>query len=78
MLVELSSRVDAADRRKIRLHVSPAGSQVLQTTQDELRQVAQQSLEGLGDDERTQLLALLRRVRANLEPGADDEAAARG
>lgn len=70
----LEAQVDAADRRKIRLHLSAAGRQVQKTTQQELRQVAQRSLEGFSEAERTQLLALLRRVRGNLEPGAEEGA----
>jgi len=65
----LEAQVDDTDRRKIRLHLSEAGRQLQRDNQRALSTVARQSLEGLSDAERQQLLALLQRVRANLADG---------
>ena len=62
----LEAQVDDTDRRKIRLHLSEAGRQLQRDNQRALSTVARQSLEGLSEAERQQLLALLQRVRANL------------
>lgn len=63
----LRAEVDADDRRKTRLHLSDTGRELLRSTQRSLRQVAQRSMEGFGADEAAQLLALLQRLRANLD-----------
>lgn len=66
----LEAEVDAADRRRTSLRLSDAGRRVQQSLHDGIRAVARDSLVGLGADEQAQLLALLGRVRANLD-GAD-------
>lgn len=62
----LEAQVDEADRRRIRLQLSEAGRQLQRDNQRVLSTVARESLEDLSEAERTQLLALLQRVRAKL------------
>ena len=71
----LQAEVDEADRRKTRLHLSDAGRELLRTTQRSLREVTQRSLQGFSAEERAQLLALLRRVRGNLDEAEAQDAA---
>ena len=67
----IDAQADPADRRRQAIHLTPAGQALHDALQRELRHVAQRSLEGLSDGERLQLLALLQRVRTNLEPAAE-------
>ena len=66
----LEARADAQDRRNLRLHVTAAATAVQQAAQCQARRVAATAVTGLSAAERKQLLALLQRVRANLEPPA--------
>lgn len=70
----LQAEVDESDRRKTRLHLSEAGRELLRTTQRSLRQVTQRSLRGFSAEERAQLLALLHRVRTNLDEAEAEDA----
>ena len=63
----LEARVDEADRRNQRLHLTPAGEQAQQLLRREGRKVATAAVRGLSVQEREQLLELLARVHANLE-----------
>ena len=66
----LDARTDEHDRRVTRLETTAAGRKLQATLRRRGHDVAQSSLAGLSDAERAQLLALLRRIRANLEGGA--------
>ncbi|MES2716282.1 MAG: helix-turn-helix domain-containing protein [Pseudomonadota bacterium] len=66
----LEARTDEADRRNLRLQPSAAAAQVQQAAERQARVVAATAVAGLSQAERSQLLALLRRVRGNLEAGA--------
>jgi DNA-binding MarR family transcriptional regulator len=68
----LEARVDEADRRNQRLHLTPEGEAAQQLLRREGRKVAAAAVRGLSPQERQQLLALLARVHANLEDGAVD------
>ena len=63
----LEAVADESDRRSLRLSVSAAGKEVQQVLARQARRVSAQAVKGLGADERAQLLALLARVRNNLE-----------
>ncbi len=63
----LEARTDDTDRRNLRLHPTPAAQAVQQAAQRQARAVAATAVAGLSDAERQQLLALLQRVRSNLE-----------
>jgi DNA-binding MarR family transcriptional regulator len=66
----IESRADEADRRSQRLWLSDAGRVIQQQLQRERRKLADAAVAGLSDAERRQLVALLARVRANLDPAA--------
>lgn len=63
----IETGVDAADRRRQPMHLTPAGQALHAAIQHETRHVARRGLAGLSAAEGTQLLALLARLRANLE-----------
>ena len=63
----LDAQPDPADRRNLRLHPTAMAQAVQQAAQRQARAVAATAVTGLSDAERLQLLALLQRVRANLE-----------
>ena len=66
----LQAQADVSDRRIVRLHLTAEG-RALQAAVQRQRQrlrVARLAVADLGDDERHQLLALLRRVRVSLRP----------
>jgi DNA-binding MarR family transcriptional regulator len=63
----LEARVDEADRRIQRLYLTPAGRSIQASVQRQRLRVARLAVTGLNDDERRQLIELLRRVRSNLE-----------
>ena len=63
----LDAQPDPADRRNLRLHPTAAARAAQQAAQRQARAVAATAVAGLSDAERLQLLALLQRVRANLE-----------
>ncbi|MET0208935.1 MAG: MarR family transcriptional regulator [Burkholderiaceae bacterium] len=55
------------DRRQVRLRLSEAGQAVQRELKRQARQLANQAVEGLEAAERTQLLALLKRIKSNLD-----------
>lgn len=63
----LQAQADEADRRTVRLCLTPQGRAAQQTLQRQGRRVANTAVAGLSAEERAQLVALLRRVRSNLE-----------
>jgi DNA-binding MarR family transcriptional regulator len=63
----LNGEPDPEDRRNLRLQLTADGRQVQQALQRQGRRAAAVAAEGLSADERRLLLALLDRVRANLE-----------
>lgn len=67
----LEATVDEADRRSTRLHVTEAGKAISRTLLRGGEKLAQVAVAGLDDGERRQLLALLEKVRGNLD--AQDE-----
>lgn len=66
----LEARTDEADRRNLRLHTTAAAAEVQQAAERQARAVAATAVAGLSAGERTQLLALLARVRHNLDAAA--------
>lgn len=66
----LHSQADEADRRNMRLSLTPDGRSVLRTLDQQSRRLATQAVKGISDAEQRQLLVLLQRVKANLDgPG---------
>jgi DNA-binding MarR family transcriptional regulator len=66
----LDGQADPADKRNLRLAVSPAGQALLQALNQASRQVSTRALAGFSAAEQAQLVALLQRVRGNLDaPG---------
>jgi DNA-binding MarR family transcriptional regulator len=63
----LEARVDEADRRNQRLHLTDAGRSIQASVQRQRLRVARLAVAGLDDDERRLLVDLLGRVRSNLE-----------
>lgn len=63
----LSALADEADRRNVRLKLTVDGRTVQRTLQRQGRHVSERVVNGLSDAERSQLVALLNKVRANLE-----------
>lgn len=63
----LDAQPDALDRRSTRLRLSAAGEAIHAQLHGDRAVVAEQALAGLEDGERRQLLALLDRVRTNLD-----------
>ncbi len=63
----LEAEPDAADRRSVRLTLTAAGRAVQQTLLRQRRRLADAAVSGLTAAERRQLVALLDRVRSNLE-----------
>jgi DNA-binding MarR family transcriptional regulator len=66
----LLAEADPDDRRVQRLHLSPESAAAQAAVRVQGDQLAQAALQGLSAAEREQLLALLRRVRANF--GSED------
>lgn len=62
----LDAEADEADRRQVRLRLSDAGEQVQRELRRQARQVSAHALTGLSAAEQQQLMALLKRVQANL------------
>ncbi len=62
----LAAEEDAADRRNLRLRLTPAGLAAQRTLRSCSRQLEEQAVAGLSAAEQQQLLDLLRRVQANL------------
>jgi DNA-binding MarR family transcriptional regulator len=63
----LQARADEADRRNVRLSLTARGQAVQQALQRRGRRLSGVAVAGLSAEERVQLVALLQRVRANLE-----------
>jgi DNA-binding MarR family transcriptional regulator len=63
----LEAHADEQDRRNLRLHATADGRQVQQTLQRQARRVSGVAVGGFSAEERRQVVALLHRVRANLE-----------
>ena len=63
----LDGQADAADRRNLRLSLTAEGRSVLRTLDQQSRRLATQAVAGLSTAEQRQLLALLLRVKANLD-----------
>lgn len=63
----LEGEADAADRRHVRLSLTADGRAVLGTLRQQARQLNTRALAGLTAAEQQQLLALLQRVRGNLD-----------
>jgi DNA-binding MarR family transcriptional regulator len=64
----LQAEPDPADRRHVRLALTEDGRGLLGLLQQHTRRVASRAVGGLDAAERAQLVALLRRVSANLAP----------
>lgn len=64
----LDAEADEADRRHLRLRLTPAGQTLLRSLQRHSRQLGAQAVTGLSGAEREQLRALLQRMRDNLTP----------
>lgn len=62
----LLAEPDEADRRNIRLRLSPDGDALLQALQGQARLLGTLAVQGLSTDEQQQLAALLERVKQNL------------
>lgn len=65
----LDAVADESDRRSLRLTVSAAGKEIQAALAQQGRRTSAQAVKGLSAEERAQLLALLARVRVNLEQG---------
>ena len=63
----LDAATDAADRRSVRLRLSAAGLGVQKALQAEARVLNERAVDGLSADELVQLIALLTRLKANLD-----------
>jgi DNA-binding MarR family transcriptional regulator len=63
----LEGKADEGDRRNLRLHLTADGAAVQQAAQRQGRRLSKVAMRGLSATERRQLLALLARVRGNLE-----------
>lgn len=63
----LEAQADEVDRRNMRLGLTAQARTALQAAQRQARRVASDAVAGLADAERAQLLALLQRIRSNLE-----------
>jgi DNA-binding MarR family transcriptional regulator len=64
----LAGEADEADRRNVRLALTSEGESVLRLLQQQTRRLATKAVAGIDAAERVQLVALLRRVSANLAP----------
>jgi DNA-binding MarR family transcriptional regulator len=65
----LTAEVDAADRRNVRLSLSPDGQAVQRALRQQARRLGAKAVSGLSEREQQQLLSLLHRVRGNLNAG---------
>ncbi|TWO70337.1 MarR family transcriptional regulator [Caenimonas sedimenti] len=62
----LVAEVDAADRRNVRLSLSPEGLAIQRALRVQAKKLGAKAVRGLSEREHHQLLALLRKVRGNL------------
>ncbi len=65
----LQAEADEADRRSVRLSLTPEGKAIQRGLRQQARRLSAKALAGLGEAEQTQLLALLQRLRENLGAG---------
>ena len=63
----LQADADEHDKRNLRISLTAAGQAVQQALRQQARQLDAQAVAGLSTAERTQLAALLQRVKVNLE-----------
>ncbi|MDM0043244.1 MarR family transcriptional regulator [Variovorax dokdonensis] len=63
----LQAQADASDRRNLRLALTDEGKALHEKLQRRRRKLAQVAADGLGEEEKQQLLALLTRVQENLD-----------
>jgi DNA-binding MarR family transcriptional regulator len=63
----LAAEVDEADRRNVRLSLTPEGSAIQRSLQRQARRLSEQAVAGFSDEERAQLAGLLQRVNDNLQ-----------
>ncbi len=68
----LEARVDEADRRSQRLHLTAEGEQAQQALRRQGRKLSAAAVRGFSDHDRQQLLELLARLRGNLGGDAED------
>ena len=66
----LASQADEADRRNLRLSLTADGRSVLRVLDQQSRRLATQAVSGMSVAEQRQLVALLQRIRGNLDEGA--------
>jgi DNA-binding MarR family transcriptional regulator len=59
--------VDEADRRNQNLHLTAAGAEVQQALRRQARKLSAAAVRGFAEEDKRALLALLARVRSNLE-----------
>jgi DNA-binding MarR family transcriptional regulator len=63
----LEARVDEGDRRSTRLQLTAEAAAIHEGVREQSARLARLALEGVSDAEHAQLVALLEKVRANLE-----------
>ena len=63
----LAGEVGEEDRRSVKLTLTPEGQAVLRTLKQQARRLNAKAVSGMSSAEEAQLLALLQRVRANLD-----------
>lgn len=63
----LSGEADAADRRNVRLRLTAEGQAVQRVLRQQGRKLEARAIAGLSDDQRRELVALLRQVQRNLD-----------
>lgn len=66
----LAAEADSADRRNLRLSLTPEGAAVQRALKRQAAQVAARAVAGLSPAEQRQLSELLQRVKGNLDAGA--------
>jgi DNA-binding MarR family transcriptional regulator len=67
----VEGKEDAEDRRSVRLQLTPEGRAIHQTLRHRVDVLSEQAVKGLSAAERKQLVALLQRIRTNLEPESE-------
>jgi DNA-binding MarR family transcriptional regulator len=65
----LDAQVDEADRRSTRLRLTEQGLAIIHSLQTMGAQLSGRAVAGMSEDECAQLLALLRRIKLNLDNG---------
>jgi len=64
----LQGEGDEGDRRSVRLRLTPEGLRIHETLRKQVGRLSDRAVDGLSAEERSQLVDLLMRVQANLEP----------